>query len=66
VLYTVSSFANILLCVLSVSQYARHKQYHVFRLVFLLYLLLPTAFLIFEVGALCCNVSAWCHVRMLY
>lgn len=32
-----------------VSQYARHQQYHVFRLVFLLYLLLPTAFLIFRV-----------------
>jgi hypothetical protein len=40
------------------TQYARHKQYHVFRLVFLLYLLLPTAFLIFEVGAPRCNVSA--------
>eukprot|EP01032_Pedospumella_encystans_P013610 gene13610-15660_t len=31
-------------------QYARHQQYHVFRLVFLLYLLLPTAFLIFRVS----------------
>jgi hypothetical protein len=43
---------------LPVTQYARHKQYHVFRLVFLLYLLLPTAFLIFEVGASRYDVSA--------
>jgi hypothetical protein len=64
--YTVCSSANILLCVLADTQYARHKQYHVFRLVFLLYLLLPTAFLIFEVSPCCCDVSKWCHVRMLY
>lgn len=41
-------------------QYARLKQYQVFRLVFLLYLLLPTCFLIFEVSSAATRGSM-CH-----